>query len=237
MIKMIVFDMAGTTVNENMVVYKTLQKAINEAGFNFTMDQVLAEGAGKEKLDAIKSILQLSADLSADKEKDGLINDIYRHFIVLLEKAYDTQDILPQDNAEELFRTLKQRGILIVLNTGYNEKTANQLIAKLGWKKGEEFDALVTATDVQHSRPHPDMIWLAMKQFAVNDAREVAKVGDSIIDIEEGTNAGCSLNIGITTGAHTREQLQSAHPDHIIDNLLELLPLIPRGDHILSANL
>lgn len=233
MIKMIVFDMAGTTVNENMVVYKTLQKAINEAGFNFTMDQVLAEGAGKEKLDAIKSILQLSAG----KEKDGLINDIYRHFIVLLEKAYDTQDILPQNNAEELFRTLKQRGILIVLNTGYNEKTATQLIAKIGWKKGEEFDGLVTATDVQHSRPAPDMIWLAMKQFAVNDAREVAKVGDSIIDIEEGTNAGCSLNIGITTGAHTRQQLQSANPDYIIDDLLELLPLIPRGDHILSANL
>ena len=47
MIKMVVFDMAGTTVNENNVVYKTLQKAINEAGYNFTLEKVLAEGAGK----------------------------------------------------------------------------------------------------------------------------------------------------------------------------------------------
>jgi phosphoglycolate phosphatase-like HAD superfamily hydrolase len=89
-----------------------------------------------------------------------------------------------------------------------------------------EFDGLITATDVAHNRPYPDMIWLAMKQFGISDAREVAKVGDSVIDIEEGVNAGCSVNIGITTGAHTRQQLQSVKPDYIIDNLLELLPLI-----------
>jgi phosphoglycolate phosphatase-like HAD superfamily hydrolase len=71
------------------------------------------------------------------------------------------------------------------------------------------------------------MIRLAMKQFNITDAREVAKVGDSIIDIEEGANAGCGLNIGITTGAHTKQQLRTANPDHIIDDLLELLALTP----------
>ena len=220
---MIVFDMAGTTVNENMVVYKTLQKVINEAGFNFTLEQVLTEGAGKEKVDAIKSILRVYAN----QQDDSLTDSIYQHFIALLEKAYDTQEILPQNNAEELFRALKERGILVVLNTGYNEKTAKQLLTKLGWKKGEQFDDLVTATDVQLNRPSPDMIRLAMKQFNITDAREVAKVGDSIIDIEEGANAGCGLNIGITTGAHTKQQLRTANPDHIIDDLLELLALTP----------
>jgi phosphonatase-like hydrolase len=222
MIKMVVFDMAGTTVNENMIVYKTLRSSINEAGFNFTMDEVLTEGAGKEKMDAIRSILRVYAN----REDAGLTQNIYQHFIVALAAAYDTEEILPQENAAELFRALRQKDILIVLNTGYNEKTANQLITKLGWKKGAEFDGLVTATDVQNSRPHPDMILLAMQQFGISDAREVAKVGDSIIDIEEGAKAGCGLNIGITTGAHTREQLQSANPDQIIDNLLELLPLV-----------
>ncbi len=222
---MVVFDMAGTTVNENMVVYKTLQKAINEAGFDFTMEQVLSEGAGKEKKDAIKSILRVYAQ----KEETKLTDSIYQNFILLLEKAYNTQDILPQDNAEELFRALKQRNILIVLNTGYNEKTAQSLIKKIGWKKGVEFDGLVTATDVKKSRPCPDMIWLAMKLFGINDAHEVVKVGDSIIDIEEGINAGCILNVGITTGAHTLKQLQSAKPDYVINNLLDLLPLIDKA--------
>ncbi|HXB94132.1 MAG TPA: phosphonatase-like hydrolase [Puia sp.] len=222
MIKMIVFDMAGTTVNENMVVYKTLQQAINEAGFDLTFEQVLAEGAGKEKVDAIKSILRVYAN----QQDDALTQNIYQHFIAALASAYDTEKILPQDHAEELFLALKQRNILVVLNTGYNEKTAQQLITKLGWKKGGQFDSLVTATDVERNRPYPDMIRLAMKQFGIADAADVVKVGDSIIDIEEGANAGCGINIGITTGAHTREQLESANPDHIIDDLLELLPLI-----------
>ncbi len=49
---MVVFDMAGTTVNEDNIVYKTLRAAINHAGFEFSLDQVLAQGAGKEKKQA-----------------------------------------------------------------------------------------------------------------------------------------------------------------------------------------
>jgi len=60
MIKMVVFDMAGTTVDEDNVVYKTLQHTINNAGYDFTLEQVLATGAGKEKLKAIKDIIALS---------------------------------------------------------------------------------------------------------------------------------------------------------------------------------
>lgn len=224
MIKMVVFDMAGTTVNENMVVYKTLQKAINEEGYAFTMEQVLAEGAGKEKLDAIKSIIKVYAG----KQDEALTDGIYKKFIVLLEEAYATLEVTPQDNAAELFQALKERDILVVLNTGYNLATAQSLLSKIGWEKGVEIDGLVTATDVKHSRPDPDMIILAMDQFHIGDAREVVKVGDSIIDIEEGRNAGCLLSIGITTGAHTAEQLESINPDAIIDNLMELLPLVDK---------
>lgn len=222
MMKMVVFDMAGTILNEDNVVYKTLQKAINEAGYNFTLEEVLAEGAGKEKRQAIKSILATYAQ----KHDDALADEIYSRFIVYLKEAYNTQEILPQDNAEDLFRELKEKGILVVLNTGYNTETAETLIDKLGWEKGVQYDGLVTATDVHLNRPNPDMILLAMEQFGIDNASEVAKVGDSIIDIEEGKNAGCSLTVGITTGAHTFEQLQSAKPDHIINNLLELLPLL-----------
>ncbi len=226
MIKMVVFDMAGTTVNENNVVYKTLQKAINEAGFDFTLEQVLAEGAGKEKLQAIKSILKIYAQ----NEDVNLSDAIYQRFIVLLAEAYERLEVLPQDNARALFQSLKQRNVLVVLNTGYNAETAQSLITRLGWKKDIDFDGLVTASDVKNNRPDPDMILLAMEQFNIRDAREVVKVGDSIIDIEEGKNAGCSMNIGITTGAHNLAQLQSAKPDYIIDNLLELLPLLDKQE-------
>jgi beta-phosphoglucomutase-like phosphatase (HAD superfamily) len=68
------------------------------------------------------------------------------------------------------------------------------------------------ASDVPRNRPFPDMIWHAMQEFDITDARQVVKVGDSEIDIEEGKNAGCEINIGITTGAQTRQQLEAPRP-------------------------
>lgn len=214
--------MAGTTVNEDNLVYKTLQKAINEAGFDFTLDQVLLEGAGKEKKQAIRSILSVFGN-STD---EALIDTIFQNFMGQLKTAYDTAEILPQPNAIELFRALKAKNILRVLNTGYDRTTAQSIIDKLVWKEGLDFDALITASDVSNNRPNPDMILLAMKKFNVSASNSVAKVGDSIIDIEEGQNAGCGLSIGITTGAHTREQLLTANPDKVINNLIEVLELI-----------
>lgn len=221
-IRMVVFDMAGTTVNENNVVYKTLQKAINEAGFDFSLDQVLAEGAGKEKRQAIETILLVYANIS-DAE---LTSRIYDSFIVHLTEAYAREEILPQNHASEVFTGLKERGILAVLNTGYDRATAQSILDKLNWKVGTDIDALVTASDVPRNRPNPDMIHYAMQKFGITDSTEVAKIGDSAIDIEEGKNAGCGLSIGITTGAHTVEQLQAANPDYIIGDLIEVFEVV-----------
>lgn len=222
MIKMVVFDMAGTTVDEDNVVYKTVRQAINEAGYPVTLDEVLAEGAGKEKLQAIRSVLEVYAGV----RDEAVALEIFSRFEVMLEAAYASLDVKAQPHAAELFSALRGRGILVVLNTGYSKPIAQGLIDKLGWQEGREIDALVTASDVQQARPHPDMILLAMRRFGITDGAEVIKVGDSIIDIEEGQNADCSLSIGITTGAHTRGQLATANPDHIIGDLLELLAFL-----------
>ena len=57
-LRMVVFDMAGTTINEDNIVYKTLQSAINTFGIEVELNEVLAIGAGKEKLNAIKDIIK-----------------------------------------------------------------------------------------------------------------------------------------------------------------------------------
>jgi len=221
MIKMAVFDMAGTTVNENNVVYKTVQKAVNDAGIDASLDEVLDVGAGKEKLQAIKSVLELK-----NINNDKLAEEIFSRFKIMLDEAYATSEISGQPHALELFHALKQRDVLVVLNTGYSRQVAEGLIEKLGWKKDTDFDLLVTASDVERNRPNPDMILYAMKAFDITDAATVIKTGDSAIDIEEGRNAGCRYNIGITTGAQTYEQLKSGNPSFIINDLMELLPIV-----------
>jgi len=220
---MVVFDMAGTSVDEDNVVYKTLQKVINDAGHQFTLAEVLRLGAGKEKLQAIKDILAADATADASPATTAIL---YQSFEQELAAAYNSIEIKPQPGAEVLFQELKNRQVKVVLNTGYNKATATAILQKLNWIEGQHYDALITATDVTQNRPHPDMIELAMQQLQITDSMQVVKVGDSIIDIEEGKNAHCKYSIGITTGAHTQQQLLSANPDFVIDHLSELLPII-----------
>lgn len=220
MIKLVVFDMAGTTIDEDNVVYKTLRKAINKEGYDFSLEKVLEHGAGKEKLQAIKDIIALEKAL-VDILKEA--DKIYNVFSNLLKMNYEKLDVKTYEGTVNVFQELKNQNIRVILNTGYNRKTASSLLAKLYWEQGVHYDLLVTADDVIKSRPHPDMILKAMQHYYVDDPSEVVKVGDSIIDIEEGQNAKCGITFGVTTGAHTKEQLASANPSYIINSLTEIL--------------
>ena len=221
-IELAVFDMAGTVVNENNVVYKTLQKAINEGGYDITLEYVLEHGAGKEKHQAIKDILKIK-DNNTD---DVLSASIFENFKKLLDQAYKSLDVTSYKGVEELLDYLKKNNIKRALNTGYDSATANLLLDKMGWKLGNQYDVLVTADDVTLGRPHPDMILKAMNDLGVTDAQMVLKAGDSIIDIEEGKNAECGVTVGVTTGAQTFEQLASAEPTFVLNELVSLKDLI-----------
>ncbi|KUY25966.1 phosphonatase-like hydrolase [Elizabethkingia ursingii] len=223
-IKLVVFDMAGTTIDEDNLVYKTVQKAMNEYGYNVSLEEVLQYGAGKEKQQAIKDVLE---NCTEEQNTEQQAEIIFTHFQKALEQAYDEVQVKPVNGVPELFDRLRSKGIKIALNTGYDSKTANKLLQQVGWENGRDIDAVITADDVLNGRPHPDMIYKAMKDLAIDDSQFVLKAGDSEIDIEEGKNAGCGITIGVLSGAQAREQLQAANPDYILDSLAELDHIIP----------
>ncbi|MEX0360117.1 MAG: phosphonatase-like hydrolase [Allomuricauda sp.] len=216
-IKLAVFDMAGTTVNEDNVVYKTVRQALVNAGVAVDLDTVLEFGAGKEKLQAIKDVL---VHVGAIERVDALA--IFENFKRMLKQAYFDLKVSPYEGVEELFGTLKANGIKVVLNTGYDQQTAQALLDKLNWKVGDKIDALITADDVVNGRPSSEMIDKAMEMFQITNSKQVLKAGDSIIDIEEGQNANCGITVGVLTGAHTRLQLETINPTLILDSLPEL---------------
>jgi phosphonatase-like hydrolase len=215
-IKLMVFDMAGTTVNEKNVVYKTVQKAIQLHGIDTDLETVLEHGAGKEKFKAIKDVISYLGQEEAD------VNAIHEDFKSLLEEAYDTLDVAPVDGVEELMLELRSKGIIVVLNTGYKQHVARHLVTKLNWEEGVHYDLLITADDVEKGRPNPDMILLAMEKFNIKDPSVVLKAGDSAIDIVEGTNARCGVTVGVLSGAQNREQIEVAKPTYILDSLIDL---------------
>ncbi|MEO1010449.1 MAG: phosphonatase-like hydrolase [Bacteroidota bacterium] len=232
-IELVVFDMAGTVVDEDNVVYKTLQKVINAKGYDLTLDFVLEHGAGKEKHQAIKDILRIHEG----RDRPELAKEAFKDFKVLLENAYKELDVGTYEGVTDLLDALGALNIKVALNTGYDGKTAQLLLDKMNWAVGIHYDVLVTADDVKRGRPNPDMIFEAMDILHIKNPSKVLKAGDSIIDIKEGKNAKCGMTIGVTTGAHTREQLLTANPTHILDSLADLEEILRanRGESGLSS--
>lgn len=216
-IEMVVFDMAGTTVDEQNVVYKTLHKAIQNFNVEVSLETVLEYGAGKEKHKAIKDVL---THLNSDKLKDS--QTIFDNFKKLLAVAYEFLEVKPIKGVEKVLLNLRSEGVKVVLNTGYDRKTAALLLDKLQWDEKIHYDALITASDVVNGRPHPDMIFQAMELFGITDASKVLKAGDSAIDIEEGKNAGCGITVGVLSGAQTKVQLEKEKPTYVLESLVNL---------------
>lgn len=218
-IKLVVFDMAGTTVNENNLVYKTVQKVINQEGFSVSLDEVLLYGAGKEKHTAITDVLTAC---TTNVDIKTIADKAFNNFKVALETAYDEAQISTFNGMEAFFDSLRKHDIKIALNTGYDSKTANKLLEKLNWKVGDQVDALITSDDVVNGRPNPDMIQMAMAKFGITNPAQVLKAGDSEIDIMEGKNSGCAITVGVLSGAQNKEQLEVANPDYILNDVTEL---------------
>jgi phosphoglycolate phosphatase-like HAD superfamily hydrolase len=100
------------------------------------------------------------------------------------------------------------------------------LLRRLGWIENGLVDASVTSDEVPRGRPYPDLAFKAMSLTGVTHAHSVAKVGDTVSDLEEGNAAGCGLVIGVTTGAFTAQELSQSKHSFLIERIPQVLDII-----------
>lgn len=215
-IELVVFDLAGTTVHDNQDVHRVLQKSLKQ----FDIDISLAEAnqvMGIPKPVAIRQLLELK---KADDISEKFIDSIHKHFVSVMVNFYMTDpEVKEKEGASDLFRQLREMGLKVIVDTGFDRPITNSILQRLGWLEEKLIDGSVCSDEVENGRPHADMIFKAMQLAGVDDVQKVAKVGDTASDMQEGTNAGCSLVIGITSGAFTREALLLEPHTHLIDSL------------------
>ena len=83
------------------------------------------------------------------------------------------------------------------------------------------FDAIVGDEDVTQNKPHPEMLIRAIHEMGL-PKEAVIFVGDSLIDIQTGENAGVRV-FAVPTGLATREELEKARPAKLLNRLTDLL--------------
>lgn len=218
LIKLAVFDIAGTTVADDNVIAKIFYQAFLNNGFEISIEEV-NRLMGYHKPLAIQMMLEKQGE---EFDKD-LIDNIHEDFVneMLDYYLYDPA-VKPLPAAEDVFQALKDKGIRSVLNTGFSRNIAEAILYRLQWKEKGLVDDLIASDEVKLGRPHPYMIQQLMDHAGITDPSAVLKVGDTEVDVNEGRNAKCGMVVAVTTGAFTREQLEQYKPDYVLDSLAEL---------------
>lgn len=221
-IELAVFDIAGTTVSDKGNINDFFRKAFTNAGIENVNAADVDNVMGYRKKEAIEIIISKYKPGSEDDA--GFINDIHADFTRQMVNFYETcKELTPLPFAEKVFQQLQNNRVKIALNTGFTRAITTPILNRLGWDNAAFIDEVICSDEVPEGRPHPYMIKKLMKDLKINYPENVAKIGDTKVDIEEGKNAGCGIVVAVTTGACTREELTKYHPDHIIDSL-DILP-------------
>jgi phosphonatase-like hydrolase len=221
-IDLVIFDIAGTTVNDDDGVNRCVRAALENVGL-LTTREAVNQVMGIPKPQALRHLIEHSDQRA---QLMGRLDAIHADFVARMIRFYRTDPSVHEiAGARDTFSRLRAAGIKTALDTGFTRDIVEVLLHRLNWKN-DLVDATVTSDEVPRGRPHPDMIQKIMSDLGVADPRRVAKVGDTPADLQEGANAGCGLVIGVTQGSHTAAQLEAFHPTYLINTVADLPALL-----------
>ena len=240
-IELVVFDMAGTTVQDRHEVEMCFLEAASHTGLSVTPERVLAlQGYSK-----IYVFELLWKEMIGEKHPDlrEFVRNSYHVFCGILENHYANNNIFPTDGCLEIFEFLKYKNVKIALTTGFYRKVTNIILDKLGWldglnnqyvgSKNTIIQASISSDEVLKGRPEPLMIHKAMSLLDVHDGMKVINIGDTPSDLKSGIRAGCRMSLGVTNGTHTRQQLSVHRNDGFLSKVSDLKQFIKNTDHSL----
>ena len=215
--------MAGTTVVDHNNVAETLQQALLHFDCVASIDDI-NKVMGLPKPVAIEVLLQKYTGIVPS---DDLVDRIYSIFEEKMISHYvNHPEIGEMDGTSTVFSRLRESGIKVGIDTGFSRNVADAIISRLGWNEMSFPDVSITSDEVEHGRPHPDMIFRAMDLLKLTNPAEVAKVGDTISDLREGNAAGCAYVIGIAGKANSAEELAGEYHTHIITSIREVPAIV-----------
>ena len=216
-IKLVIFDLDGTTVKDRGQVANAFTAALAEQNIEITSEQLISV-RGLSKRQAVMRFIPEGQDRTRRVEL------AYASFREHLIQRFSIEGVEPMDDAAAIFQRLRSQGVRVALNTGFDRGITQLLLTILNWQEGIA-DAVVCGDEVRQGRPAPYLIFHAMEATGATGVQQVANVGDTVMDLKAGRNAGVRWNVGVLSGAHDRQLLERAPHTHLLPSITSLLNL------------
>jgi phosphonatase-like hydrolase len=218
----VVLDMAGTTIDEGLQVYRVLRETAVAHGGS-PSDADIARWHGAAKHEALRALLTGDGGVPP---ADDVLAKVVDDFRARLKAAYAEHPPTPLPGVPEALARLRASGVRVALTTGFDREIVDSLLAALGWDGTAVADAVVCGSDVPAGRPAPYMIFRAMERLGVTDVARVLVAGDTPRDLEAGRNAGAGLVVGVLSGASDAEELGEHAHTHLLRSVADIPRLV-----------
>ncbi|MEW6056916.1 MAG: HAD family hydrolase [Bdellovibrionota bacterium] len=199
---LIIWDLDGTLVNSLPSTLNAFNDGLEPyLGRRMTFDEIMSHfGPSEEKI-----IAKIVGEELAD--------ECYQK--VLASTAQRLSDVIPHDGILDALDEIKTLGYRFGIFTGRGRKTTDIILDHLGLRS--RFEEIVTNTEVEHNKPHPEGIYKICKKTGIPPSQAIM-VGDSPMDIQAGRTAG-TLTVGCAWDELAdRDALGKANANHVLNH-------------------
>lgn len=200
-LKAVVLDWAGTAVDYgSFAPTAVFMRLFEEEGVRITAADARS-GMGLMKRDHLKKILRQPNVAQAWQASHGAsateadIDVLFGQFVPM-QMAVLGEYATPIPGLQEALIELRKRGLKIGSTTGYTRQMMD-ILAPAARQQGYSPDCIVCPDEVPAGRPYPWMCYRNAMELGVYPMNTMVKVGDTLVDIEEGRNAGM-WTVGVT---------------------------------------
>jgi phosphonatase-like hydrolase len=216
---LVVTDLMGTTLRDDDAVLPAYRAAFGECAIPFT-EAELADRRGAHKLSLFTDFATRRYPADEARKIAATALEVFES---RLRRLLVSGGATPISGAEDAIRRLREAGIKVVLTSGFDRGLIADIVAHCGW--AELFDAIVYPDEVPAGRPAPYLIFHAMQKTLVHSVARVATIGDTVLDLQAGANAGAGWVIGVLSGAHDLATLGRTPHTHLLPSITAL-PLL-----------
>ena len=204
----VLFDVDGTLLDTNYLHVIAWWESFRDAGHEvsgFDIHRAIGRGSS----DLVETLLGEVDEETVERVVDGHAEN----WAPLREQC------IPFHDVPELIRTCASRGMKVVYCTSGADEDVEDFRSKIGCD--DVVDAVVNSSDVEKSKPEPDIVRAALEAVGVAPERAVM-VGDTVYDVRAAHAAGVTC-IGLVCGGISEQELREAGADAVYGNMAELL--------------
>lgn len=207
-IRTVLFDLDGTILDSNELIYASFDYTFKAYNYSFTMEELM-EFNGPPLIESFSKINPDQAELMVQTYLKHN-HDIHNDHVKLFPDVIETLEVLKNNHIQIGIVTAKIRNSV---DLGLTLTGLDQY-----------FETIITVDDVSHPKPHPESVIKAMKELG-GESSSTLMVGDNYHDILAGQNAGVRT-AGVAWSSKGKDFLASYEPTYMLEDMKDLLEIV-----------